>query len=1557
MASQQQPEQQYELWFKILLVGAVAGKTNLMVRMIDDHFQGSNKHTMGADVGLRLLEFHGKQIYLQLWDTGANASYSSLKRIYFKHARGAFLVYDVTDRSTFRGILETLQAIRAFADPKCCVALIGNKCDLEHRREVSFEEGQRFAMENGLVFFETSAKTGENVEKAFQELTARVVHRLETEDPPAATLHDACRQDTTFNRFNAVSRLLHLGQDPNRRDSQERLPLHIASESDASDVVQLLLKHSADINAKDKEGWTALHYAAFNDRADVVRILLEQGADTTIKHRFLFGKTALDLAVSRGHSDVIKLLRNPQAVQARPPSSPQPASLHDACKHGDTARVSALIDKGNVDVSEQDTQSDTPLHVACRHNHAAVVQLLLQKGANITTKNNKGQTPLDVAKASGHKAITSMTALQPTTATTPSSDSDQQPPEDRDEKGDEEDPATGELDDETQARLQQEKAKEAYVANVRRIMQEIAERCDQQMAGRAKLNLVGQGRAGKTTTLRSLRGLGFNKDEHSTKGAATHDMNVTVDSMDVYQWKAVTGFLSEVARSLRDTALAQAGGMDAVMRMKMEEAHRLREERVALQLVSETEADAPVAAKGDVHGDEAGLDASGEQVLASGNELGAHVVDDDDDDDDDDYDDDSDGGGTETADAAEPTSASLPSPPALAASSAVMTAGMGTVPNISTEEIENAIKDLNLDTTFGEGNARVTFKVFDLGGQSTFYIFHPFFLTKYAVYLLVFSMEDLLHQDESKRAETWEFMEHWLSSLHLHAKGAPVLIVGTFADVVSKRKQHENISRDIYSRLRHNPAFPGVIHNDKHGLWFWPVDNTKSIRDPMIQDLRQTISSTALAQEYVSQEVAVPYLHLYDKLHAIARDEKRPLLTFDDVVDIARTCGLRTRQETKACLQFLHLYSMVLYYDHVPGMENYVILSPQWAVDTMTRVIRNFDLHRDERDWEARAVGAQLWDDLVDRGILHRRLLEVLWKDVRDDLIEPFLQLMMEYGLCMDYTPPRSAESSDSSSDNSVHHDDEQQREHQQYLVPAILPMVLDTPSDLPSSVTLSVCAAQHVHKYAGHEPNTAYISFRLTPRASDAHVSAEDMQRTSFFPEGLFAVVLAHVLRYIQPSTSSTPMLSRTHVVVFVGEAEVELQLVPAVGGIKIKIAQARPRALLHMLCDIIVEAIRQRYHDLKPYVLLPHDDKTLLFFEDVRRHHNNKRALRVGRSQLLSPDDLIAKYGPLLPVLGLQENYDVFISYRQRGNRGLVLTLHPKLEHHGLVAFVDVNNLETGVNFKHACLTALQHSVVACPVLSVAAIHQMRSLGDTDTCDNVLLEWMAMLELQQLAHKHPDKIRLRRIVPLFLGSGWHDSNHTMSVASASEYDSPEYMKRLAESLPDVVSEKTAASLDQFFTQVLHLPPPQQHKTVRETVLSLFDIDGVMSFQRRVDRGADAARFAEQVRQVVSAGSSSRGVQRPTQTSQEATSSLPPSTQPAPADVSTLSADLREWLQSADLLAKVGPALIGVGVEKMDDLGRAMRLMGDDFKAEMKAAGAKPFHVACLLEAFEAEQ
>ena len=88
-------------------------------------------------------------------------SFRSITRSYYRGATGALLVYDVTRKDTFNNLQSWLRDAKENANTNMTIMLIGNKCDLESKREVTREEGEQFAQENGLVFMETSAKTAQ----------------------------------------------------------------------------------------------------------------------------------------------------------------------------------------------------------------------------------------------------------------------------------------------------------------------------------------------------------------------------------------------------------------------------------------------------------------------------------------------------------------------------------------------------------------------------------------------------------------------------------------------------------------------------------------------------------------------------------------------------------------------------------------------------------------------------------------------------------------------------------------------------------------------------------------------------------------------------------------------------------------------------------------------------------------------------------------------------------------------------------------------------------------------------------------------------------------------------------------------------------------------------------------------------------------------------------------------------------------------------------------------------------------------------------------------------
>lgn len=126
---------------------------------------------------------------LSLWDTAGQETYKSITRSYFRGASGALLVFDITRRQTFASVTSWLHDLRQIAEDDIVVVLVGNKCDLAssstlsdepNRRQVTREEAEEWCKQNKVMqYVETSAKSGENVERAFLEVAERIYQNIE----------------------------------------------------------------------------------------------------------------------------------------------------------------------------------------------------------------------------------------------------------------------------------------------------------------------------------------------------------------------------------------------------------------------------------------------------------------------------------------------------------------------------------------------------------------------------------------------------------------------------------------------------------------------------------------------------------------------------------------------------------------------------------------------------------------------------------------------------------------------------------------------------------------------------------------------------------------------------------------------------------------------------------------------------------------------------------------------------------------------------------------------------------------------------------------------------------------------------------------------------------------------------------------------------------------------------------------------------------------------------------------------------------------------------------
>jgi len=171
----------YAYLFKYIIIGDTGvGKSCLLLQFTDKRFQPVHDLTIGVEFGARMITIENRQIKLQIWDTAGQESFRSITRSYYRGAAGALLVYDITRRETFNHLTRWLEEARQNANQSMVIMLIGNKSDLDHRRQVSKEEGEQFAREHNLIFLETSAKTAANVEEAFINTAQKIYDNIQS---------------------------------------------------------------------------------------------------------------------------------------------------------------------------------------------------------------------------------------------------------------------------------------------------------------------------------------------------------------------------------------------------------------------------------------------------------------------------------------------------------------------------------------------------------------------------------------------------------------------------------------------------------------------------------------------------------------------------------------------------------------------------------------------------------------------------------------------------------------------------------------------------------------------------------------------------------------------------------------------------------------------------------------------------------------------------------------------------------------------------------------------------------------------------------------------------------------------------------------------------------------------------------------------------------------------------------------------------------------------------------------------------------------------------------
>ncbi|KAG8123591.1 hypothetical protein E2320_018936 [Naja naja] len=169
--SQTAMSETYDFLFKFLVIGnAGTGKSCLLHQFIEKKFKDDSNHTIGVEFGSKIINVGGKYVKLQIWDTAGQERFSL----------SSVITENTFQSRNLQRLTNWLTDARMLASQNIVIILCGNKKDLDGDREVTFLEASRFAQENELMFLETSALTGENVEEAFVQCARKILNKIES---------------------------------------------------------------------------------------------------------------------------------------------------------------------------------------------------------------------------------------------------------------------------------------------------------------------------------------------------------------------------------------------------------------------------------------------------------------------------------------------------------------------------------------------------------------------------------------------------------------------------------------------------------------------------------------------------------------------------------------------------------------------------------------------------------------------------------------------------------------------------------------------------------------------------------------------------------------------------------------------------------------------------------------------------------------------------------------------------------------------------------------------------------------------------------------------------------------------------------------------------------------------------------------------------------------------------------------------------------------------------------------------------------------------------------